>query len=124
MAREQTHGGTVPAHDQATAVVLDLVHPVRPGGRLDGECGDAGSNEPVIKKPSRPNDQPVMRPTFTSSAPISFVPEPMEADPQTIEQTWICLTPCHSGLSPDHDPRGRFAPGHLNKGKTDSANNM
>jgi hypothetical protein len=49
---------------------------------------------------------------------ISFVPEPMEAGPYTIDQTWICLTPCHSGLSPNHDPRGRFVPGRLNKGKT------
>jgi hypothetical protein len=24
----------------------------------------------------------------------------MEAEPQTIDQSWICLTPCHCGLSP------------------------
>jgi hypothetical protein len=44
---EQMHGGAVPAHDQPIAVVLDLVHPVGSGGRLDGKRGDAGGDKSV-----------------------------------------------------------------------------
>ena len=33
-------------------------------------------------------------------APISFIPEPMETQPKPVDEGWICLTPCHSGLSP------------------------
>jgi hypothetical protein len=60
---------------------------------------------------------------FSSCAPFSFIPEAMEAEPQTIDQTWICLTPCHSGLSPVQVPRRRFAPRRLNNGKIETANN-
>jgi hypothetical protein len=70
-----------------------------------------GTPSPLYALKGKKSDsgQAVMRTTFSSSAPISFVPEPMEAGPQTIDQTWICLTPCHSGLSPNHGPARTFS---------------
>jgi hypothetical protein len=38
-AGEQPHGLALPAHDQAVSIVLDLVHPVGPGGRLGSDAG-------------------------------------------------------------------------------------
>jgi hypothetical protein len=46
-AGEQAHGRAVAAHDQPIAVVLDLVHPTRSGGRLGGKGRDAGIDEAV-----------------------------------------------------------------------------
>jgi hypothetical protein len=48
-AREQVHGRAVPAHDQPIAVVLDLVHPAGPGGRLVSKGRDAGAKNPSVR---------------------------------------------------------------------------
>jgi hypothetical protein len=43
----KAHAGAIPAHDQPIAVVLDLVHPIRPGRRLGGNGRDAGGDKSV-----------------------------------------------------------------------------
>jgi hypothetical protein len=45
--REQPHRIAVAPHLQPVAVVLDLVHPVGPSGRLRGARGNAGLDEPT-----------------------------------------------------------------------------
>jgi hypothetical protein len=44
---EQAHGLAVTADDQAVAVVLDLVRPARPRGRLGGQGRDAGLDKAI-----------------------------------------------------------------------------
>jgi hypothetical protein len=55
---------------------------------------------------------------------LSIIPEPMETQSQTLNESWICLTPCHSGLPPTCSSRRRFAPGTLKGRKTDKAKSL
>jgi hypothetical protein len=48
-AGEQVHGLAVPTHDQAIAVVLDLMHQSGPVGGLAARVGMQGSMKPSVR---------------------------------------------------------------------------
>jgi hypothetical protein len=67
-------------------------------------------------------DHAVIRVTLASTS-ASFVPKATEAEQQTIDQAWICLTPRHLACPLLVAPRPFFAPGRLNKWQTETAKN-
>jgi hypothetical protein len=64
----------------------------------------------------------VIRATLASTS-ASFVPKAIEAEQQTIDQTWICLTPRHLAC-PFLWPHASFASGRLNKWETETAKKL
>jgi hypothetical protein len=70
---------------------------------------------------SMAKDHAVIRATLASTS-ASFVPKAVEAEQQTIDQAWICLTPRHLAC-PLFVARASFAPGQLNKWETETAKN-
>jgi hypothetical protein len=63
--------------------------------------------------------------SLLSSICVSFIPKAMETEPQTIDKSWICLTPpSHCGLPPTLWLLATFAPGPLKNGETHKAKNV